>query len=104
MSSTVALATARATTRRRHGLRTAAVLAALVATTAAVGAGAAPANAAPATFPVDGSGWTAIVETAASAPFAASVESLRAALTALPDSSEIHIDQVLKNYATGAMR
>ena len=72
MSSTVALATARATTRRRHGLRTAAVLAALVATTAAVGRAPRPRTPPRPPSRSSGSGWTAIVETAASAPFAAS--------------------------------
>jgi hypothetical protein len=86
----------------RHALRVRRAMAA--ATTAAaiavaVGVGATPASAAPQMLPVLRHPLT--VALASSAP--TMVAAVRAGLEALPNSADIHVDQIVKNVAEGGL-
>jgi hypothetical protein len=92
--------TAAVLTSRHRAPRAAALVAALVVTAVMIGA---PATAAPRPRPLDGSGDAPSVATPAVAVAASVLQSTRAALEALPNHADVHVDQILKNLAAGVM-
>ena len=72
------------------------VLAAAATVTVLVAVGATPATAAPGMLPGTGEGLTA-------APAPSTLDALRSALEALPHSAEIHVSQIVKNFAEGVL-
>ena len=72
------------------------VLAAAAAAALLLAVGATPATAAPGMVPNGPDGITA-----AATP--STMDALRSALEALPDSAEAHVDQIVKNYEEGLL-